>query len=369
MDLFTNTVTVFLESFGINPALSVWGNSLFEYLMALALFVVLTVVFKVIQFVILRRLVKLAKSTKTDIDDTLIRIVESLRPQFYGFLAFYLALFSLELSTTVGKVFTALLLVFIVYQVIKATGVLIDYVSEKRMQKEKAEGGKIDPGTTAVFNLVRTLSKILLWAVGLLLILSNLGIEITSLIAGLGIGGLAIALALQNILTDLFSSFAIYFDKPFEVGDFITVGEHSGTVEQIGIKTTRLRALQGEEIVISNQELTSARIQNLKKMKERRVSFSFGVVYDTSAETLKAIPEMVRKIFDEVKSGGARLDRAHFKTMSDSSLDFDVVYYVPTREYSDYLDIQQELNLKIIEQFKKEKIEFAYPTQTVYVGK
>jgi len=209
--------------------------------------------------------------------------------------------------------------------------------------------------------------KIILWIIGLLLILSNLGINITSLVAGLGIGGIAIALALQNILSDLFSSFAIYFDKPFKVGDFIIIGKDMGTVEQIGIKTTRLRALQGEQIVISNQELTSARIQNFKKLSERRVAFELGVVYGTPDDKMKKIPELIEKIIKETKD--TRFDRSHFKSFGDFALIFETVYYITSGEYLDYMNAQQEIGLKIKEKFSTEEIEFAYPTQTLFLNK
>jgi len=198
-------------------------------------------------------------------------------------------------------------------------------------------------------------------------VLSNLGVNITSLVAGLGIGGLAIALALQSVLSDLFSSFSIYFDKPFQVGDYIIVGKHSGTVEKIGIKSTRIRASQGEEIVISNQELTSARVQNFKKLKERRNTTSIGVTYETSTDKLKKIPDIIKYIIEEEKN--ARFDRVYFTTFADSALVFDLVYYVKSDAYSVYLETQQNINFKIKEAFEKEGIDMAYPTQTIYLTK
>ena len=202
---------------------------------------------------------------------------------------------------------------------------------------------------------------------GLLLILSNLGFDITTLIASLGIGGVAIALAVQSILSDLFNSLSIYVDKPFTVGDFIIVGDHMGTVQKIGLKTTRIQALQGEEIVISNSELTSSRVRNFKQMQKRRIVFAFGVTYDTSTEKVKKIPEMVKNAIDPLEK--AEYDRAHFKNFGDSSLDFEVVYYVLTGDYTEYMDIQQSINLRIMEEFEKEGIEMAFPTRTVHLVK
>jgi small-conductance mechanosensitive channel len=187
---------------------------------------------------------------------------------------------------------------------------------------------------------------------------------VTSLIAGLGIGGLAIAFALQGVLGDLFASFSIYFDKPFRIGDFIVVGSDVGNVEKIGIKTTRIRTLQGEELVISNTELTTARVQNFKKMEERRIVTEFGITYETKQELVREVPGIVTLIFDDLDGG--RLDRVHFTKFADSSLLFEVVYYVQSSDYRQYLDIQQAFNFDLMKRFSEVGIEFAYPTQTIY---
>ena len=218
-----------------------------------------------------------------------------------------------------------------------------------------------------IVSFMSGLLKASLWIVAALMVLSNLGVNVTGLMAGLGVGGLAIAFALQNVFADLFASFSIYLDKPFKIGDFIIVGEHTGTVEKIGIKTTRIRALQGEEIVISNQEMTSARVHNFKKLDERRISTQFGVTYDTPTETLKKIPDMIKKIVDEEKM--TRFDRAHFTTFGDSALLFDLVYYIESQEYVDYLEAQQAMNFKIKEAFEGAGIDMAFPTQTIYIEK
>ncbi|MFC1623643.1 mechanosensitive ion channel family protein, partial [Patescibacteria group bacterium] len=316
-------------------------------------------VFKVFQFYILRRLKKVAERTKTDADDTLISVVQSLRPRFYYFLAFYLATYSIVLSDLVKNIIEGILIILVVYQVIIASQVIIDYILEKKA------GEKEDLETKTAIKNISGLIKFVLWVLGLMLILSNLGVNITSLIAGLGVGGIAIAFAMQNILSDLFSSFAIYFDKPFKVGDFIMMGTDAGTVEKIGIKTTRIRTSQGEELVVSNQELTSARIQNFKKMEERRGVFGFGVAYETSVSKVREIPNDIKQIIESID--GVRFDRAHFKSFGESNLDFEVVYYVNTSEYGKFMDIQQEINLKIMEKFEEKGIEMAYPTRTLYM--
>ncbi|MCW9054526.1 MAG: mechanosensitive ion channel family protein [Candidatus Pacebacteria bacterium] len=346
----------------VNRFTIIFGNTVQDYVVAFVVAVLAIVALKVVQGIVLRRLASFAEKTKTDIDDTLIRVVRSLKPAFYYVIGLWVGLQYLVLSGAVSKVVDTIFLIVIAYQVVVALHILVEYTFAKRAEKEGKD----------VQNAYRFLSNFIkwgLWVVAILAVLSNLGINITSLIAGLGIGGIAVALAMQNILSDLFSSFAIYLDKPFEVGDFIVVGNHSGTVERIGIKTTRLRALQGEEIVISNKELTSARVQNMKKLEERRATFSFGVVYDTKPAVLEKIPGIVREILEGVGESRARLDRVHLAKLADSSIDFDVVYYVPTSDYTAFMDTQQEILLKLFTRFGKEKIKFAYPTQTVFVAK
>lgn len=338
-----------------------FGNTLNEYAFAVAVFSASLLVFLLVQWGVIQRLKSLAQKTDTDLDDMLIKIVENIKPAFYYVFSAYIALATLSVSGVFGDVLNGLLLIVIAYQVVIALHTLIDYALEKSARQEGSN-------TKNSFRFMGNFIKWALWAVAVLMVLGNLGVNVTSLIAGLGIGGIAVALALQNILSDLFSSFAIYLDKPFEVGDFVTVGENSGTVERIGIKTTRLRALQGEEIVISNKELTSTRIQNFKKMQERRIIFAFGIVYSTPAEKVAKIPQLVESIFSPL-GDEARFERAHFKKLADSSLDFEVVYHVPTRDFTPYMDVQQKINLALLEQFEKEGINFAYPTQTIYLEK
>jgi len=338
-----------------------WGNSMGNYVIAFVAFILFIGVFKVFQMIILGRLHTLAKKTDTDIDDTFIDIVRSLKPPFYSFLAFYVALKFLTLGDVVNKVLTVLLVIWVVYQVIIAVSILIEYVFKKTMDKQD------DASAQGAIGIIKNVVKGLLWVGGIMMILSNLGVDITAMVAGLGIGGLAIAFAFQNILEDLFSSFAILFDKPFQIGDFIVLGDKMGTVTKIGIKTTRIRSILGEEIVVSNKELTSAQLQNFKKMEERRIVFSLGTTYETPTKQLKKIPGIVTEIIEAIEN--VRFDRAHFKSFDDSALVFEIVYYVTSGDYGQYMDIQQEINFKIREVFEKESIDMAYPTQTIYLQK
>lgn len=208
--------------------------------------------------------------------------------------------------------------------------------------------------------------RTLLWSVVLLAILSNVGVNITAFIASLGVGGIAVALAVQNILGDLFASLAIAVDKPFEVGDFIVVGNVSGTVQVIGLKTTRIRSLQGEQIVMSNTDLLKQTISNFRMLERRRIVFTFGVAYDTTPEQAEAIPGVVRKLIEAQPQ--LRFDRAHFKAFGASSLDYEVVYIVEDPAFNVYMDLQQSINLGLLREFKAMGVEFAFPTRTVHIA-
>lgn len=227
------------------------------------------------------------------------------------------------------------------------------------MQKNK------DRSNSTVASLLGFIGKVVLWSLTVLLILDNAGVDVTALVASLGVGGIAVALAIQNILGDIFASLSIAVDKPFVVGDFIIVDNSMGTVEHIGLKTTRVRSLSGEQIVFSNTDLLKSRIHNYKRMYERRVQFQFGVIYQTSIEKLKRIPSAVRSIIESQNK--ARFDRAHFKEYGDSALLYEVVYYVGDPDYNVYMDIQQEINLSLFGYFEREKIGFAYPTRTLVI--
>ncbi len=341
--------------------LEFWGNTGKEYIFSAAIFLIALFVLKIFQVYVLRKLKKAAEKTKTDLDDVMIDIFQSVKPPFYSFVAFYVGLKFLNLTRLVENIIDGLFILVLVYQVIGATEKFINYATEKLSSKE---GGKVSRSVTSSISLM---AKLVLWSFAVLLILSNWGVNITSLIAGLGIGGIAVALAVQKILSDIFSSFSIFMDKPFEEGDFIVIGQDAGVVQKIGIKTTRIRTLQGEELVVSNQEITNQRVRNFKKMQRRRVAFSFGVLYETEKEKLEKIPDIVKNIFSH--QSNAELDRVHFKEFGDFSLNYEVVYYVNSNDYLMYMDIQQSINLALKEEFEKEGIEFAYPTQTIFVKK
>jgi len=240
------------------------------------------------------------------------------------------------------------LIIWVFYQIIIAIQIFIDYLIKKLLKNEDP------PGTKAAYQMIGKILKGILWVFGILLIMSNLGINVNSLLAGLSIGGIAIAWAIRGIMSDLLSSFAIYFDKPFVVGDFIVVDKHMGVVKHIGFKTTRIQSLQGEEIVFSNTKITSTQVQNFKKLKERRINFSFNVPDQTPTIKLKKISGIIKEI---VKSNElARFERVHCIEFNKSSLVFEVIYYMKTADFMKYKDCQQEIIFKIKDVFEKQGI-------------
>lgn len=339
-------------------SLELAGSYLFQYFEAIVVFILSLALIKLFKSIIIYRLESLAKKTKNEFDDTIIEIIKGIGFPFYLVVALYASSLFLDLPSTPKTALHFLLIIIVTFYGIRSIQKIAQFLLKKSLS-EKA--GK---GITGFFS---GFLKIILWSIALLLILANMGYNINALIAGLGVMGIAVAFALQKVLEDIFSAFTIYFDKPFEVGDFIIIGDDLGTVKDIGLKSTRIITLHGQELVISNHEITSTRINNYKKMKKRRITFSFGVTYETSTKKLDKIPKIMKKILDKIKL--AELDRIHFKSFGDFSLVYEVVYYMLISDYNKYMDVQQEINLNLKKEFEKEKIEFAYPTQTLYLSK
>lgn len=338
------------------------GNSASAYIWAFAIFIAVFIAIKVIKNIALRYLRKISKKTKNDFDDLIVEITKNINKITYIIIALYFSFPHIGMASYLRKGLHYALILAVVYEIVRGVQTIIDYAVKKIISKKEGKAG--DGHAIKVFGVI---VKAAVWIGAIILILQNFGFDVSSLIAGLGIGGIAVALAVQNILGDLFSAFSMYVDKPFEIGDFIIVDDKMGIVKKIGIKTTRITALQGEEIIIANHDLTSSRVQNFKKMQKRRIQFTFGVLYETPKEKLEKIPDMVKEIIDDAEL--AEYDRAHFKSFGGSSLDFEAVYYVLTGDYNKYMDTQQEINLALFDKFEKEGIGFAYPTQTVYVNR
>jgi small-conductance mechanosensitive channel len=339
---------------------TLYGNTLERWLIALGVAAVVWLVLLVLRVVVYRRLHAVSLKTASALDDLVALLIHRIKAWFSLAVAVYVGSLGLTLPHPVTIALAKLAFVVLLLQAaVWGTEVITFWIVRSR-KKEEA-----DPSSEATIGLLKFFARIVLWATVLLVALDNLGIQVTTLIAGLGVSGVAVALALQSILGDLFASLAILVDKPFVIGDFINVDDFLGSVEHIGLKTTRIRSLSGEQLVFTNSDLLKSRIRNYKRMAERRVLFTFGVVYKTAAEKLAAIPGIVKEIV-----GGqaqARFERTHFKQLGASSLDFEVVYWVKDQDYNLYMDIQQTINLGLFRRFEAEGIEFAYPTQTLFV--
>jgi small-conductance mechanosensitive channel len=276
-------------------------------------------------------------------------------------LAFYAGTFVLELPARIESLLVKIALAALVLQfALWATRLLSRWLAQRA---EAARG--TDPEAATTVTLLGFIGRVAIWALALLFGLDQLGFDVTALVAGLGIGGIAVALAVQNILGDLFASAAIVLDKPFMVGDFIVVGTNAGTVEKVGLKTTRVKSLSGEQLVFTNAQLLNSQIRNFKRMQERRIAFGVGVTYETPLEKLRQIPAWLKAAVESQPQ--ARFDRAHFKEYADFSLNFEIVYYVLSSDFAVYMDTQQAINLAIFEKFAQEGVEFAYPTRTLYI--
>jgi small-conductance mechanosensitive channel len=334
-----------------------FGNTTKELLLAVLVFFVVWFIIFIFRKIILRRLEIIIEKTETKLDDRVLKVLQNISGFFWFFVAFFITFKGLNLNEDFEKVLNAIFTFLIVFEVGKLAQELIEFSFEKFSTKKDE----------TALNGIKLVLKISIWVVGALVLLSNLGINITALSASLGIGGIAIALAAQNILGDLFASFTIYFDKPFKVGDYITMGTDGGSVRKIGLKTTRIKTLSGEELIISNKELTEIRLHNFKKLKRRRMEFEFGVVYSTPPKKLEKIPQLIQKIIEKIEL--CDFLRASFIKFGDSSLDFKVVYFINSNDWSYFSAVQQTINLEILKAFEKEKIAMAFPTRTVYLEK
>ncbi|MBS3758663.1 MAG: mechanosensitive ion channel family protein [Desulfobacterales bacterium] len=337
------------------------GNSVGQWGTALAVLIILNLFFNLVKRWLVRRFEAGRMFIKGGLAEGLAEIFRRTKRIVLFFVALYLACFWLALPLKIKTLIESVAFIAVVIQV-GLWGHSLIYIGLKQYVGRKVE----DPATSSGVRVMSLFGRFVLWSFVLLVILENVGVNVTTLIASLGVGGIAIGLATQNILSDLFASLSILLDRPFEVGHFIIVGEQLGTVERIGLKTTRLRSLSGEMLVFGNNDLLSSRIHNYAHFWERRVVFSFGVLYETPSEKLKKVPGIVRGVIEKVEQ--ARFDRAHFKEFGDFSLNFEVVYYVLSPDYTVYMDIQEKINLGIFEAFEKEGLGFAFPTQTIHIA-
>lgn len=337
------------------------GVTLVDWSIAVGSGVGIAAVLLIIQRLVASRFKKLAKKTDNQIDDLVAILLKGTR--WYAFLAVGIgvAIYIRDFPEQIDQFALRCVFVIFMFQVgLWGSAAISWWVN--LYQKEKLS---VDPSSVTTIRGMALLGYILLWSVLLLLTLDNFGVDVTALVTGLGIGGIAVALAVQNILGDLFASLSIMLDKPFVIGDFLVIDDYKGTVEDIGLKTTRLRSLSGEQIIISNSDLLKSRIRNYKRMNQRRIAFSIGVEYETDKSLLDEIPGMLEKAVSQQEK--VRFDRAHFQSFGDSALLYEVVYFVIESDYALYMDIQQAINLEIVRAFDEKGIGIAYPTQKLFV--
>lgn len=339
----------------------IFGIPLRSLLTALGYGLGAAVIVRFVLGVLIGQIGKFARRTETDLDDLAVELLEKTRFLFILLVGLWFGARSIglprEWDQTLTHVLIAVLLLQAGFWGMGVINYLVRHFTRRRMDD--------DPGFATAMGAVGFIARLALWSVVLLTGLATFGIDITAFVASLGIGGLAVALALQDVFGDLLASLSIIFDQPFVIGDFVTIGDLSGTVERVGLKTTRVKALSGEQLVFSNADLLSSRIRNYGRMEERRVAFLLGVEYGVAKARLEAIPGIVKAAVEAQEN--TRFDRCHFKSFGDFSLNFETVYFMKVPDYAAYMDTQQAINLAVYESFEGEDIPFAFPTQTLHL--
>ncbi|HXY32491.1 MAG TPA: mechanosensitive ion channel family protein [Gemmatimonadaceae bacterium] len=343
-----------LSQLFLGNTVQAWGIALGT---AAAAFLALVLVRRVA----IRKFEKAAPRTPTHVDDLAVAQLKSTR--YFFLLVLSLELGSLMLEQPVSTKIT--LRTFTVIATLVQVGLwLTEFVRFWAEEVGERSGG--DAGSRMTISVVAWVGRVVLWTIVLLLVLENLGVDVTALVTGLGIGGVAVALSVQNVLGDVFAALSIMLDKPFVVGDQIDIGGIVGTVEDIGMKSTRLRSVTGELVIVSNGDLLKSRIRNNQRAQERRVLFTIGVVYSTPPDTLARIPTMIEQIIAAQEN--TRFDRSHFSAFGDSGLLFETVYHITNRDYKSFMDAQQQIYLELARRFAAEHIDFAFPTRTVLLS-
>lgn len=341
-----------------------WGNTLFDYLIAIFFFSIIILALIIFKEIILAELKRLTKKTKTKFDDLVISILDSIGWPLYTLVSFYLSFSFIRISPVAWNYISTAFFILAAYYITKIIQIIVQYCVKQAIARDEADGHIDNPALW----LIGKFLKILIWVVAFAIVLRHFGYNITALIAGLGITGIAIAFALQNVLTDIFASFSIYIDKPFKIGDFISVGEEMGEVKNIGVKSTRLQSLKGEELIISNKQLTEARIHNYKRMKKRRSSFLIGVSYETPYKKLQKIPKIIEGILKKIEK--VEIDRIYLKEIGPFNLSFEIAFFFNSTNYKDFTKARELVNLGIIKAFEKEKISITnFPPQKLNIKK
>ena len=338
------------------------GLALIDWLELAGITAAMTIVLMGIRRLFFGRISAMAAKTQNKVDDVVAELLHGLRMFFLFVVSFYVAVEFIVTDTPAIPSLLRVVFIGMFIQLGLSSSDLIRLSSEWYLESKKNE-----PSQVTAANAMVMVGKLVLWTIVVLLVLDNFGFDVTALVAGLGIGGIAIALAVQNVLADLLAYVSIVADQPFVFGDFLVIDDYSGTVEHIGVKTTRIRSLSGEQVVFSNNDLLGSRVRNYGRMSERRALFTIGVTYDTSHDMLQALPSKLKAAVEA--QDNTRFDRAHLKSFGASSIDFEIVYYMVVPDYASYMDTQQAINLQIHDVFTREGVDFAFPTQTLYIEK
>ena len=339
-----------------------FGNPVSDWLIAAGILVAAFALIRIFKGPVVKRLDRWSKKTTNTLDDFLVLAIEKDVIPFLYFAALFGALGFLSFSTRTTHVIRVAMMFVTTFFVLRLISSAIQYSIVAFLSRQENSDTKQKQARGLMIIL-----KVTIWILGMVFLIDNLGYNVTTIITGMGIGGIAIALAAQAILGDLFSYFVIFFDRPFEIGDFIIVDDKTiGSIEYIGVKTTRIRAISGEQIICGNKNLTDSRVHNYKRMLRRRVVFSLGVTYQTTPDKMRKIPGMIRDIISAQEH--ATFDRSHFSAFGDFSLNFETVYFIETADYNLFMDTQQKIYLELLEKFNQENIEFAYPTQTLFAA-
>ena len=335
------------------------SNSFHAYFLAILIFAIGAIVISLVDKSLKKRLDKLSKKPKFQILNFAYSIFKK---TFYPIIYYGLiigSLSALSLPEVINKAVEYVGIILLTIAAIRFINSILDYWFEILQKKKETSTIQVQ-GLKGLFSV----AKVIVWLIGILIAVQNMGYNVSTALAGFGLTGVAVVFAAQSILGDLFSYFSILFDKPFEPGDFIIIGEMSGTIQHIGVKTTRLTSLTGEQLIISNADLTNSRIKNFKRMIRRRIAYRLGFVYKLNSQQLKEIPNLLKDIITKVPN--VTFDRAHFVEYGAYSLNFEIVYYVNSNDYLDYMDAHQAINLEIKRIFDEKGFGFAFPTQTVY---
>jgi len=328
------------------------------------LFILSFFILFIFKAIFLRRLYALALQLTNSLDSFISDLIKTWNWGILVMISAYISFQFIELPAKVNALLNFVMGIVIGWVAIQSALVILTFVFNRLIAQRQRVEPEFDP---TVLLFLRQVLGITVWTVAILVVIQNLGYEVSALIGGLGLGGLAVAFAVQNVLSDVFSSISIYFDRPFKIGDYIVVGEDGGVVKKIGIKSTRLKTLQGEELVISNKELTESRVHNYKKMQSRRVQFSLAIEYGTPLKKLTQIPTLVQDIIDTQDQ--VTFGRCHCKTLSDASIRFETVYTVNSADFNVYMDVQQAINFAILEVFEKQKIPIAHTATGFFTSK